>query len=462
MEGQREKDRGRKKNGKVMMTGAALFNWSETQRMIEISMEMYQRGYQIVFLGEGKYDFLLQDKPFIREKLCADQMWYHKERIEKMLDMDHVGSEYAKMQEIEKVVAEEISLIKRYQPAVILTGYRMTLSVSARIMKVKIVWCLSAVLSAPYFEKNMERFQDFEENRKRKKESRLLFPEARALCEDALAYAKMVQECTTVKEWNDCLERYGAKHFRCNIEIYRGDLNLMSDARELFSQIKERQGEYEFIGPIFNSQKIEMPLEVREIQNNPERKRKKKILISLGSAGRKEVFCQVLEAMRKFDFEFFISVIGMLSREEMVDYPENFHFYEKFPLIEIAQICDAAIIQGGQGTLYAVAAGRCPFLAFPTTYEQRHNTENMIRFRKCGKILYSYERKIKQIEEAFSELIENPEYQREIELIHQIIEGYLCDSKRRAEKRAADAIEKLIAQRADVSGRINEEKSIID
>lgn len=446
-----------KRNKKVIMVGAALFNWSETQRMIEISMEMYHRGYQIVFLGEGKYDFLLQDRSFIREKLCADKKWYTPERIEKMLDMDHVGSDYAQSQEIEEVVAEEIALIQKYKPAAILTGYRMTLSVSARITKVKMVWCLSAVLSAPYFEKNRERLKRFEEDKKKKKDNNLTYREIRALYEDAAAYTKMIENCRTLKEWNRCLERYGAKLFRYDMEIYIGDLNLMSDARQFFPQIDEIPGKYVFIGPIFNSERIEMPQIVHEIQSHPVRKHRKKILVSFGSSGRKELLMQVLDAMRKFDFEFFISVIGLLSEEEIKNFPDHFHFCDKFPLLEVATLCDSAIIQGGQGTLYAVIAGNCPFLAFPATYEQRHNAENMVRYQKCGKVLHDYERQTDQIAREFLEFVSNPEYQIAMKRMNQEIGEYLYDQRQKAEKIAADNIEKLIQQ-----GEFDEKESIVN
>ena len=54
---------------KYILVGSALFNWSETQRMIEISDELTRRGYQIVFVGKGKYDFLLEEKGYIREHI---------------------------------------------------------------------------------------------------------------------------------------------------------------------------------------------------------------------------------------------------------------------------------------------------------------------------------------------------------------------------------------------------------
>ena len=131
----------------TVLIASALFNWSETQRMIEIGLEMHRRGHRVVFLGEGRFDHLLNGLPFVRERLEADRRWYTPERIAKMLNMEKYGNQYTTYEELDDIVQAELELIARYQPFVIVTGYRMTLTVSARIAKVKLAWCLSAVVS---------------------------------------------------------------------------------------------------------------------------------------------------------------------------------------------------------------------------------------------------------------------------------------------------------------------------
>ena len=59
----------------TVLIASALFNWSETQRMIEIGLEMHRRGHRVVFLGEGRFDHLLEGLPFVRERLEADRRW---------------------------------------------------------------------------------------------------------------------------------------------------------------------------------------------------------------------------------------------------------------------------------------------------------------------------------------------------------------------------------------------------
>jgi UDP:flavonoid glycosyltransferase YjiC (YdhE family) len=110
----------------------------------------------------------------------------------------------------------------------------------------------------------------------------------------------------------------------------------------------------------------------------------------------------------------------------------------------MAEKCDACIIQGGQGTIYAVMMGKCPFLAIPGFYEQRHNVENMLSFAECGKMLASYEVKAANIRKYLDDILENAAYSKNAEYVSSVIGRYFYDPQMRAEYKAADEIEKWI------------------
>lgn len=74
-----------------------------------------------------------------------------------MLDMDKYGGNFARSDEVEKIIESEIKVIEKYKPEAILTGYRMTLTVSARVCEIPVVWCLSAAVSKPYLEMTLEK-----------------------------------------------------------------------------------------------------------------------------------------------------------------------------------------------------------------------------------------------------------------------------------------------------------------
>lgn len=425
---------------KYILVGSALFNWSETQRMIEISDELYLRGYKIVFIGEGKYDYLLNEKDYIRETVEYDAKWYTPERITMMLGMDQYGSNYATLVEIENIISPEIDIIKKYSPAAILTGYRMSLTISAKLCKIPIIWSLSATLSKIYLRSVANKANRV--NRV-KRDSALSYQDIRALFEDKIACERLLGESKTSTVWNTFLKNNSCPPLSCDLDIYTGDLNLMSDASELFPDLNETE-KYKFIGPIWNNQPIEMPEIVNEVfeKNNG----KKKVLISIGSGGKNELFKKILQSTLDFDCDFFVSVIGILSNDDIKEYPDNYHFCDKFPLIEIAKLCDAAVIQGGQGTLYAVIAGKCPFVSLPATFEQRQNVENLLRHYKCGEIIRMFHVTENNIKNGLNAVLCSNKYKDNIVEISNVISKYLINRKY-SSITAADYIEEMILKR---------------
>lgn len=427
-------------NTKYILVGSALFNWSETQRMIEISDELNRRGYKIVFIGEGKYDFLLDTKNYVREYIDYDSSWYTPKRISMMLGMDRYGNNFAAFDEVDKIITAEINIIKKYNPVVILTGYRMTLTISAKICQIPIVWTLSATLSKPYLEMIAEKAKQINEIKRDTKQS---YESIRALFEDKIACERLLGRCRTSDVWNDYLVKSLRSPLSCDLDIYTGDLNLMSDVRELFPKLTETAN-YKFIGPILNNQHIEMPEIVnRLISKNDNRK---KVLISIGSNGKKELFLKILRSTLNFECIFFVSVVGILNEDDIKNFPSNYYFCDKFPLIEISELCDAAIIHGGQGTLYATIAGQCPFISIPATFEQRKNVENLLEHYKCGEIIRMFSVTEQSISEALSALLEVNEYKKGSVNASNDISQHLID-RRIAPVTAANYIEELISNK---------------
>ena len=84
------------------------------------------------------------------------------------------------------------------------------------------------------------------------------------------------------------------------------------------------------------------------------------------------------------------------------------HFSEKYPLLEMAEHCDAALIQAGQGTLYAMLMGKCPFVSIPGPFEQRHNITNLLENFGCAKRLYAAYLTSRQVAEAMHEVLTEP------------------------------------------------------
>ena len=137
-------------NRRTILAGPAWFNWSESQRMIAIGDELEKMGYQVILLGEGYYDHLIGDRTWQRIVPKTDREWFTPERILDMLSMETVGNQYADEALISAMAGEEMNIFRQIRPDAVLTGYRPTLTLSTRIARLPMVWCLSAVLSLPF------------------------------------------------------------------------------------------------------------------------------------------------------------------------------------------------------------------------------------------------------------------------------------------------------------------------
>ena len=421
---------------KYILVGAAIFNGSETQRMVDISCALQRLGYKIIFIGHGKYEALLDGNDFIREYMPEDEAWFTPERIRKMLNYGKYGSDYASYAEIDAVIQAELAIIEKYRPCFMLTGYRMSFTVSARIAGVPLGWCLSAVTSSIYMEKLRNGLEE------RHKRYRMLDLEAKK----RLFFDKFAADISfsdrTDRVWNQYLKDHGCELLQKNLDIYTGDLNLMSDAGELFGEGYEND-RFVFIGPIFNTR--DLPIQPRA-QKALASKDRRKILVSTGTVGRKEVLLTILETLRESDAEIFVSMLGVLCREDIEAYPANFHFQRAYPLHKVAGQCDACVIQGGQGTLYEVAAAGVPFLSICDLYEQIHNVTNLLQYGKAGKLLLITEGFEEKIPLYLQEILEEPEFKRQAERLAEVLAPYR-QAENSATHRAADAIDAFVKRR---------------
>ena len=165
------------------------------------------------------------------------------------------------------------------------------------------------------------------------------------------------------------------------------------------------------------------------------------MLISVGSGGKKENLIAALEAARTADAQVFVSTIGSMTEAEMAEYPSSFHFAEKFPLVEVARRCDAAVIQAGQGTLYAVLLAGCPFVSLPATFEQRHNVRNLVSCFPCGEIVYPYEVSAALIARNLQAVLTEPRYREAAVQAKSVMEDYVAHP---AEETAAELLEAAV------------------
>ena len=422
---------------KTIVIGSALFNWGETHRMVSIGLELQKRGYHIVFLGEGTYDSLLNNTGFTRAKIPEDREWFTEERIRKMMEMDTYVNDYTSFEELKKQIQAEVEVMKKYNPVMVITGYRTTLSISARVIQAPLVWVMSSAISEKFFAKQVSSLPEnsilnryFEKDKMKKNKDIML----------EFVKKMVVIYNETSRVWNKVNEFYGLPVFKSDLDIFKGDLNIVSDPLEF----GEDERGYKYCGPIFLRNKIELP----EIVDRIDKSNRKKIFIILGSSGRKENFFSVMDAVRNLDYEFYVACNYTMSQDDKKKYPTNFHFGEIFPVYEKAKKVDACITNGGQGTIYAVLAAGKPFVGIALFMEQQYNLETLTS-RNYGIQLQKEEVDMQSMKNALEKVLYDETIQSAAKEGGKIVEKYLMDPAFAAEKKAADLIEEYLNEKKD-------------
>jgi UDP:flavonoid glycosyltransferase YjiC (YdhE family) len=412
---------------KIMIAFAA-YNWAETHRMISIGEEFLNNGYEVYALGEGKYDFLLKNVDFHRVYVNEDKKWYTNERKEKLMKMDIYGNNYCTENELRKIINEEIKIINSIDPKVIITGYRTTLSVSAKITKTPLVWVLSAVVSKKFFEGG---FASIPENRGG------FFKKLKS--NDSKKYSKLVlNNNSSSKIWNNILIENNLPIFKSDIDIFEGDINLLSDAPELFPFIVPSK-KYQFTYPLINNNEIAMPKGIDNFLN----KQRLSIFITLGSSGNKQLFLKILDCLKKIDASIIVAKTNILKDSDIQDYPKNYFFAESFPHIDIAKKTDLSIIHGGQGTIYSTLIAGKPFIGIPLFSEQQYNLE-VISKMNSGICLLQKELNEENLISAINQIIKNKKINDNAKKLSKIIYKYYKDPDYSANKRAYNIIKNSI------------------
>ena len=226
-----------------ILVAAAAYNFAETYRMKTIGKVFKQLGYDVYSMGVGRYSYMLNEgMKYLTTD--SDSMWYTGERINRMMNMDLYGNDYCSYEELKKIVYDEIEILREIKPDIVITGYRTTLSLSCRALKIPLVWILSATVSRVYFEKGFATIPErYEEN---------FFQNIKDVNIKNKYYCRLtLKNSSTSKVWNNIARELGVSSFKSDIDIFSGDLNLLSDCPELFPEFRDLENKYQFCGPIF-------------------------------------------------------------------------------------------------------------------------------------------------------------------------------------------------------------------
>ncbi len=382
--------------------------------MTSIASAIHAIGHNAVMLGEGDYDFLFKDMGFKRVYVPSEKILMSPEKFRTMHNLDDGGFNFLDENELMSLVKDEVKILNELKPDAVITGFRPSISISTKICKIPLVWVLSAVVFDPYYKFGLATLPYGVYARMPL--LKLMPPFIR----NTLAQYVPMNLPVNMGGFNMVMKNHNLKPFKSPLKIIRGDLNIMTDAEELFPEYKEIGAYNVFTGPILMEKKMEMPESMKCYKKNPGRPL---IFLSMGSSGDPILFSAIIKSFKNQPFDVFAALTTIIKKEDIVQIPENVFAEKFFPARELTEMSDVAVIHGGQGTVYTTAKAATPFVGVPMFSEQQYNLENLAR-KGSGIVLSRPFLKPADIISSIKKILYEPSYKKNAVRIGKILEKY--------------------------------------
>jgi len=255
--------------------------------------------------------------------------------------------------ELEQYVESEIELIKIIKPDFIVSDFRLTTAISARVMEVPLI-NLSNAYWSPFHDCQFQPphigFLNWMPENLKYKFFNLLRP---------IAFK------TFGKPLNLLRKKYKLSHvndFRTHYTA--GDYTLYMDHPD-FIKLDHLPFRHSFLGPVIWS-----PRSAKKITTT----KKNCIYITMGSSGNNQVLLEIAKACVTIDRQLIFSGLCQVEAEKLfLAVPTLKQKSIVEPLMnpeEILKNCDLTICHGGSGTVYQSILANTPVLCFPHNPDQ--------------------------------------------------------------------------------------------
>ncbi|MBX7230507.1 MAG: hypothetical protein K1X29_00340 [Bdellovibrionales bacterium] len=296
--------------------------------------------------------------------------------------------------EIISLVQDDLSLLEKIKPDIVIGDFRISLSISSKYKKI------------PYFSiTNAHWLPDFY--------SHYPIPDLGALPYLPKFLVRSVQKCVfryAAYAFKAAAQHFGIKNFSPSLtSAYTdGDRILVPDHPS--ARINKLEKEL-FIGPIFWEPKLNLPSWWASFKEET----KPVVYINLGSSGPQLNLNKITDQLLKQDLSVVISQIQPTN-----PFIEKKHLYvgEYLPSGEVLKKSSLFIGNGGSMSTQMALAEACPVLALPANYDQQLYMEQITAL-KLAKIINKRNRVEEVILKHSLELLSQSEYKKQL-LKHQI------------------------------------------
>jgi UDP:flavonoid glycosyltransferase YjiC (YdhE family) len=347
-----------------LVFAVAGYNLAETGRMMEIA-RVAKEHFDVLFISYGgqfedlikREDFALMD---MEPRLTPGKL----ARLRVVLSgetWNTVG--YFTADELAPRVENEIALFREIRPAAVLTGWCLSVTVSARAAGVPFVNVLHSTSITEYYEAGLQTYPD-----RLHWVSRFISPEKL----ESRVNQRILTTGIPVRPYNKIGERFGLARFNNFLELIEGDHTLLADIPEWVG-LPEVGPSKHWVGPLVARLDAEIPREVAEMPAD-----QPIIYFAMGSSGKAGLVAELIEAFGGKPYRVIAPVKGLLEGEE-VRVPDNVIVTGFLPAHKVNPMADISVIHGGQNTVMNAALSGTPIVGMGMHPEQEANLEACVR-----------------------------------------------------------------------------------
>ncbi|MBU1672434.1 MAG: hypothetical protein KKF41_09900 [Actinobacteria bacterium] len=349
---------------KTIVFAPTTMNLSEVTRTLAIA-EACSGDFDPAFIGYGgRYSDLIRKAGFPIKEL-EPRLTPEKERHLLEVDRMEKRADFYTADEIRQRVGSEVKAFAELEPTAVVTGFNLSVPVSAQVAGVPLVWEISAAGARPFFEAGLATWPE-----------PMDFAMLRWLPERWLNWAwnkfSLMKSNMLVGPINQVAKEHGLTPFKNFAYILEVDFLLFTDVPEM-TGITDLPTNFRYIGPIITRLDIPVPEAVENIPRD-----KPIVYFGMGSSGNPETTRELIEGFTGRPFRVIAPVAERLEGMR-VSVPDNVVLTGLVPAHIVNPMADVSVIHGGQGTVYTACLAGKPVVGIAFQPEQEGNLECLVR-----------------------------------------------------------------------------------
>ena len=342
-----------KRNTRILFLAEAV-TLAHVARPLVLASAASDAGYETAIACDRRYQKFVDDGPWTTLPL-------HSIGTERFLNALAKGKPFYDEALLKQYVEEDLVLLRRIQPDLVVGDFRLSLSVSARLAKVPYASITNAYWS-PYAAVKTLPLPVLPMTKA------LPLPVAGALFD---VFSPLVTRLF-VRPFGRLRKAYGLPALTPDLRVVYTDADhvLYADVPQMFAT-RPLPPHHRFIGPILWTPPVPPPAWWDSIGSSP----KPVIYVTLGSSGPPELLSMVLDVLASMPVTVMASTAGAVTTARSAG---NVYVADYLPGIEAAARSDLVICNGGSPTAQQALAAGVPVLGIASNMDQFLNMQAIV------------------------------------------------------------------------------------